>query len=146
MTATEVVERSVETARLLGAIYGRLQTELTTPLLVRAIAILGRRGEIPEITLDGRDVDLRYKSPLARNQARQDVRETLMWLEATARMGAEATAVVDVPAAARWLGERLGVPGQLIRDLELPLALLDRVEQQVQESATEPMAETANDH
>jgi len=146
MTATEVVERSVETARLLGAIYGRLQTELTTPLLARAIAILGRRGEIPEITLDGRDVDLRYKSPLARNQARQDVRETLMWLEATARMGAEATAVVDVPAAARWLGERLGVPGQLIRDLELPLALLDRVEQQVQESAAEPMAETANDH
>jgi hypothetical protein len=145
MTATEVVERSVETARLLGAIYGRLQTELTTPLLARAIAILSRRGEIPEITLDGRDVDLRYKSPLARNQARQDVRETLMWLEATAQMGAEATAVVDVPAAARWLGERLGVPGQLIRDVELPLALVDRLEQPVGDSVTDSAAETAND-
>jgi hypothetical protein len=145
MTATEVVERSVETARLLGAIYGRLQTELTTPLLARAIAILSRRGEIPEIGLDGRNVDLKYKSPLARNQARQDVRETLMWLEATAKMGAEATAIVDVPAAARWLGERLGVPGQLIRDFESPLALLDRLEQSGGASAIDPVAERAND-
>ncbi len=42
-------------------------------------------------------------------------------------MGAEATAVVDIPGAARWLGERLGVPGQLVRDLELPPALLDQL-------------------
>ena len=117
MTATEVVERSLETARLLGATFGRLQAELMAPLLSRAIAILRRRGEIPDLVLDGRDVDLRYKSPLARSQARQDVRETLTWLEVTAKMGDEATAVVDVPAAARWLAERLGVPGQLVRDL-----------------------------
>jgi hypothetical protein len=128
MTATEVVERSVETARLLGATYGRLQAELTTPLLLRAIAILRRRGEIPDILLDGREVDLQYRSPLARSQARQDVRETLTWLEAVGRMGAEAMAVVDVPGAARWLGERLGVPGQLVRDLDLPAALLDELE------------------
>jgi hypothetical protein len=144
MTATEVVERSVETARLLGAIYGRLQTELTNPLLSRAIAILSRRGEIPELALDGRNVDLMYKSPLARNQARHDVRETLMWLEATARMGAEATAVVDVPAAARWLGERLGVPGQLIRDIELPLALLDAMERGVADSVAEQLVESSS--
>ncbi len=129
MTATEVVERSIETARLLGATYGRLQAELTTPLLLRALAILRRRGEIPDIVLDGREVDLQYRSPLARSQARQDVRETLTWLEATARMGAEAMAVVDIPGAARWLGERLGVPGQLVRDLDLPPALLESLEQ-----------------
>jgi hypothetical protein len=129
MTATEVVERSLETARLLGATFGRLQAELMTPLLDRALAILHRRGEIPDLALDGRDVDLRYRSPLARSQARQDVRETLTWLEATAKMGAEATAVVDVPATARWLAERLGVPGQLVRDVELPAALLEGLEQ-----------------
>jgi hypothetical protein len=100
-----------------------------TPLLDRALAILHRRGEIPDLALDGRDVDLRYRSPLARSQARQDVRETLTWLEATAKMGAEATAVVDVPATARWLAERLGVPGQLVRDVELPAALLEGLEQ-----------------
>ena len=97
------------------------------PLLTRAISILRRRGEIPEITLDGRTVDIQYKSPLARAQARQDVRETLLWLESTAQMGPQAAAVVDQPATARWLGDRLGVPGHLIRDVELPLLLAEAV-------------------
>jgi hypothetical protein len=125
MTATEVLERNNEMTRLLGATYGRLQAELLTPLLTRAISILRRRGEVPHITLDGRTVDLQYKSPLARIQARQDVQNTLLWLQATAQMGPEAAHTVDVPATARWLGDRLGVPGQLIRELEPLPALLD---------------------
>jgi Bacteriophage head to tail connecting protein len=144
MTATEVAERSAETTRLLGATYGRLQSELLTPLLTRAVAILRRRGEIPPITLDGREVDLRYKSPLARSQARQDVRETLMWLEATAQMGAEATAVVDVPAAARWLAERLGVPGQLVREIDFPQALIDSLGQALEAAAADQPAGDQN--
>src|SRR5918994_4664297 len=98
MTATEVLERASETTRLLGATYGRLQAELLTPLLTRAIAILRRRGEIPDVTLDGRVTDLQYKSPLARLQAQQDVHNTPLWLESTARMGTEALAAVDLPA------------------------------------------------
>jgi hypothetical protein len=114
--------------RLLGATYGRLQAELLTPLLSRAMSILRRRGEIPNLTLDGRLVDLQYMSPLARLQAQQDVQSTLLWLETTARMGAEAMATVDLPATARWLGDRLGVPGQLIRDIDLPTGLLELAE------------------
>ena len=144
MTATEVMERSIETARLLGATYGRLQAELTTPLITRAIAILRRRGEIPDLVLDGREVDLQYRSPLARSQARQDVRELLTWLEATAKMGAEATAVVDIPGAARWLGERLGVPGQLVRDLDLPPALLEQLGQAVAAAAADEPTEAVD--
>jgi hypothetical protein len=125
MTATEVVERASETTRLLGATYGRLQAELLTPLLTRAVAILRRRGEVPDLALDGRTVDLQYKSPLARTQARQDVRETLLWLEATAQIGAQAAGVVDQPATARWLGDRLGVPGHLMRDVAAPLLLAE---------------------
>ena len=66
MTATEVLERSAEMTRLLGATYGRLQAELLTPLLTRAHRDFARRGEIPDLTLDGRVTDLQYKSPLAR--------------------------------------------------------------------------------
>ena len=42
MTATEVLERSAEIARILGATFGRLQSELLTPLLKRAFGILRR--------------------------------------------------------------------------------------------------------
>jgi hypothetical protein len=116
MSATEVLERSAEMSRVLGATYGRLQSELLTPLLLRAVAILARRGEIPPLAVDGRAVALEYKSPLARNQARMDAQQTLLWLGAVRDLGPEALAAVDRAAAARWLGRAFGVPGELIRE------------------------------
>ena len=116
MTATEILERSNEMSRLLGATFGRLQTELLTPLINQGMRILRRRGEIPDVVLDGRTVALQYRSPIARSQARDDVQNTLLWLETSAQLGPEAMQAVDVPATTRWLGERLGVPGQLVRD------------------------------
>ena len=114
MTATEVLERSTQMARILGATYGRLQTELLTPLVMRAVSILRRRGEIPDLRVDGRLVDLRYSAPVARQQARDDARNALMWLDSLRRLGPEGMAVVDPAAAARWLGRALGVPADLL--------------------------------
>ncbi|WP_051329499.1 portal protein [Geminicoccus roseus] len=114
MTATEVLERSAETTRLLAAVFGRLQSELLTPLVARGLAILARRGEIPDLRLDGRSVELRYQSPLARRQSRLDVQNTLLWLQTVREMGDHGASVVDVPGAARWLGHTLGVPAELI--------------------------------
>jgi hypothetical protein len=119
MTATEVLERSAETTRLLAAVFGRLQSELLTPLVARGLAILARRGEIPDIRLDGRSVELRYQSPLARRQSRLDVQNTLLWLETVRQMGDHAATVVDLPGAARWLGHTLGVPAELIREQDV---------------------------
>jgi hypothetical protein len=113
MTATEVLERSAETARLLGATYGRLQGELLAPLVRRSYAILARRGEVPDLPLDGRTVALDYRSPVARAQGQRDLRAVLLWLDAVGGLGGPATAAIDGPAAARWLGERLGVPHNL---------------------------------
>jgi hypothetical protein len=128
MTATEILERSRETARLLGATYGRLQAELLTPLLLRAYAILRRRGEIPELPLDGRVVEIAFRSPLARVQAQRDVQNTLLWLESVGKLGGEGMQAVDVPATAQWLGHTLGVPSRLIRDIPLPAAVVDQLE------------------
>lgn len=116
MTATEVLERAADMARLLGATYGRLQAELLTPLVMRAIAILRRRGEIPDIRVDGRAIDLEYKSPLARRQAQEDAQNTLTWLGAVRGLGPEALAIIDSRAAALWLARAFGVPGDLIRE------------------------------
>ncbi|CAO3415869.1 portal protein [Azospirillum argentinense] len=115
MTATEVVERSAEMARLLGATYGRLQAELLTPLVLRAVGILRRRGEIPDIAVDGRTVALQHRSPLAQAQAQRDVQATLRWLDTARQLGPEALSAVDVAATARWLGEAFGVPAKLVR-------------------------------
>jgi hypothetical protein len=114
MTATEVLERSAEMTRLLGAIYGRLQAELLTPLMARSLAILRRRGEVPPVALDGTIVDVHYRSPLARVQAREEIRNTLLWLETVGKLGGDAAQFVDLAATAAWLAETLGVPRDLL--------------------------------
>ncbi len=119
MTATEVIERSAEMSIILGATYGRLQTELLTPLIQRAFAILRRRGEVPDIALDGRLVSVDYRSPLARSQGQRNVQNTLSWISSVLAMGPEASAAINLPEAARFLGEALAVPSDLIRK-ELP--------------------------
>ncbi|MFK7840107.1 MAG: portal protein [Bdellovibrionales bacterium] len=119
MTATEVLERSAEMTLLLGATYGRLQSELLTPLIKRAFAILKRRGEVPDIDLDGRLVVVDYRSPLARHQGQKNVQNTLSWISSVLAMGPETAAAVNLPQAARFLGDAMGVPSDLIRK-EMP--------------------------
>jgi hypothetical protein len=114
MTATEVLERSAETSRLLGATYGRLQSELLTPLVARSLSILARRGEVPPVLLDNGRVALRYESPLARVQGRADAANTLLFLEAISKMGDDARSQVDAAAAARWLARTLGAPAEIL--------------------------------
>ncbi|MGK7863699.1 portal protein [Falsiroseomonas sp. E2-1-a4] len=115
MTATEVTERSAISIRLLGAIYGRLQAELLSPLVARCLAVLRRRGEVPALLADGQEARLVYSSPLARVQARADASDTLLFLQAAAGLGKDAAAVLDAPAAARWLARTLGAPPEIIR-------------------------------
>lgn len=115
MTATEVLERTAEMSMLLGATYGRLQTELLTPLITRAFSILRRRGEIPDISLDGRLVAVDYRSPLARAQGQRNVQNTLSWITSVIAMGGDAATALNLPQAARFLGDALGVPSDLIR-------------------------------
>lgn len=117
MTATEVLERGAEVARLLGATFGRLQSELLVPLVRRCLSILRRRGLVPDIAADGRQVQIRILSPLARAQAQRDAEATLRWLETVSSLGPDALSVVDLPACARFLADAAGVPPVLIRPL-----------------------------
>jgi hypothetical protein len=123
MTATEVLERSAEATRVLGATFGRLQAELLSPLVARAVSILRRRGEIDDFALDGRHAVLQHRSPLARTQAASDVQGVLRWLETARGLGPEATATIDVAETARWLARSLGVPPTLVRSAPAPLPM-----------------------
>jgi hypothetical protein len=116
MTATEVLERSAEMSLLLGATYGRLQTEMIAPLIRRAYAILRRRGEIPDLPLDGRTVQIEFRSPLARVQAGGQVQTILSWLQSVQGLGSSGLASVNVPELVKTLGEAMGVPASLIQD------------------------------
>ncbi|MBR6411653.1 MAG: head-tail connector protein [Alphaproteobacteria bacterium] len=115
MTATEVLERSDEMMRILGATYGRLQTELLTPLIERAIGILRKRGEIPEIFLDGRLLKIAYQSTRAEKQSQIDANNALLWLSSVLKLGETGLKQINVGAFVRWLGNKLNVPDEALK-------------------------------
>ena len=114
MTATEVLERSDEMIRILGATYGRLQSELLMPLIERATALLRKRGEIPEIFVDGRLLNISYKSPRAETQNRKDAQNALQWLTSIANLGQNANSILNVSEIMKWLAEKLGLPNNFM--------------------------------
>lgn len=114
MTATEVLERSAEITRVLGATFGRLQTEFISPLIQRAVTILARRGEIADLPIDGHLVALDFRSPLSRYQAQQDAQNTMLWLSVVRELGPQAQGIVEPTSTARWLARAMGVPGELL--------------------------------
>lgn len=116
MSATEVIERSLDMARLLGATYGRLQSELLTPLALRAVTILQRRGEIAKFEIDGRVVELDYTSPLARHRAKREAAQMAEWITKINLLGPAALQLLDPVKAARHLASVYGVPPDLLRD------------------------------
>jgi len=125
MTATEVLQRAAEMGRLLGATFGRLQAELLTPMISRAIRILIRRGEIADLIVDGRTVEFEYRSPLARYQTGQDAGRVMTWIQNMTSLGPEAIRMIDATEAAKYFAKSHGVPQNLIKDRDAAAILGD---------------------
>lgn len=136
MTATEVLERVAEMARLLGATYGRLQTELLNPLVGRAVHILGRRGDIPPIRIDGRLVKAQYLSPLAKAQALEEARNGRVWVDSVTALGPGYAAHVAKRRVVAGLGRMLGVPADWV-------ATKEEMDEEEQNAAVDATAQAA---
>ncbi len=121
MTATEVLQRQDEKARLLAPAIGRIQTELLGPLVQRSVSILMRNGKIPEPPqkIQGMDFKIDYISPINRAQRALDVQNILEAVTAVAQLGQidpKAMNTIDLPKAAGEILDSYGVTGLIKRD------------------------------
>lgn len=91
MTATEVMQRTEEQMRLLGPMLGRQQSEFLRPLIDRLVDILFASGKIDKNTipeeLQGRKIDVRYSSLIAKSQRLNEAQNIMRTLEATLPIG-----------------------------------------------------------
>lgn len=115
MTATEVLQRAEEKMRLMGPVFGRLQTELLSPMMKRVFGLLVRHGKmtLPK-GLDFEDVRVEYVSPMSLAQKHlqaQAVMRTLELAGGLLQIQPEAAAVFNAPEAIRKIGEMYGVSG-----------------------------------
>jgi hypothetical protein len=126
MTAEEVRARQQENMRVLGPTVGRLQTELFTDLIFRVIDILGWKTSeddtvnvlpMPPESIQGKNITVRYLSPLARTQREDDLlainaitNQALAWSEKVPPIMDN----VDFDFAIREMSEIRGAPVGLL--------------------------------
>ena len=144
MTATEVSERMADLSRQIGASFGRLQSELINPLLRRIIRILSKQGRINIPKVNGREVKIAPRSPLAQAQHLQDVADVTRFNEIIAgTFGPQMiNLIVDQNATAKYLAEKMNLPEKLIRDEEEQKELANRMSELQQSAGQEPPPES----
>tara|TARA_R100001480_G_scaffold40158_2_gene52920 strand:- start:63 stop:1643 length:1581 start_codon:yes stop_codon:yes gene_type:complete len=136
-SATENVLRNQEFLKQSGASIGRQKTELIEPLVAACVDILVERGKLPEIQVDGKDVAIKQKSPLAKAEDMENFQNTQLWLSTMMQFVPQEilalkVKVEDLPKQFQGL---LGTDPDLIRSE----AETQKVSEQVQQAAQQQL-------
>jgi hypothetical protein len=120
MTATEVNVRVDLIRQQLGPVYGRWQSEYLVPLLERCFGLALRAGQLgePPESLMGRDLQIKFQSPLARSQRLEEVVSIERFSAGVAQMAQANPDIldnIDFDAATQLYGKGLGVPAAVMR-------------------------------
>ncbi len=114
-TATEMGIRQEDLAQTSGSAFGRMQTELLERIIKRSVDILKKAGKIPEMRVDGKEVTIKFTSPMARSQDAEDVQNVMGWFQSIAQLGPEVImGSVKVEALPRFMAEKMNVPASLL--------------------------------
>jgi len=146
LSATEVAERTADTARDMGAIAGRLQSEFMIRLIRRIVHIFREQGLIDVPKVDGREIKVTPTSPLLRAQNMQNVSDWLRFQEAVqGSFGQLGLALTNQQEAARWLADQFGIPARLLRSEQEVEQLLQRAQQAIVDSGGTPGQQSPGD-
>lgn len=114
-SATEISVADRNRLWAMNGEYSRIQSELLSKLMARGVYILQKKGLMPKLKLNGRQVAVKYTSPFAKTQnaddllALQNTINTLMPLGAQVIM--TGLKVSEIPA---WVARKNGLPESLI--------------------------------
>ena len=131
MTATEVSERMADLSRQIGSSFGRLQSEFIHPLLKRIIRILSKQGRIELPKVNGREVKIAARSPLAKAQHMQDIADVNRFNEIIAgTFGPQmVNVIINQNETAKYLASKMNLPEKLIRDEEEQRQIVQQISQ-----------------
>jgi hypothetical protein len=117
VSATQFAIESRELAKRIGSAFGRIQTEALIPILKRVHSILVRRGILQPIKIGGREVAIKFTSPLARAQDAEDLLSFQQAVEFTRAVGGDEAVQLSfkVENAGTWAAQKTGSPQELSR-------------------------------
>ena len=80
-TATEMSIRNSDLAQTSSTAAGRIQVELLERVIKRCVFILIQAGKLPELRVDGKEVQIKYTSPSSRTEDKIKLGNALQFVE-----------------------------------------------------------------
>jgi len=145
MTATEVLQRTEQSMRMLGPVLGRLQSELLQPMINRCWAIMSKQEAFPqppEFLQGAGDIEIEYVSPLARAQRKGDAQSLVQLMEFMQPLMAIDPGIadfLDMDGMAQHLIKTLSIPATVVRGEQEVLGKRD--ERAAEQAQQQEMAE-----
>ena len=143
-TLGENQERLQENAEITNAAFSRFQTELLERLIKRAVDVLQKAGKIKPIIVDGKEVTIKFTSPLAKQQDALDTNTLISFAQTLAATGIPVETVgqkikfEDVPV---FIAKNVGLPAELIRTPEEEMQYSMQQQQAAQLAAAQGQGE-----
>jgi len=144
LTATEVMLRNQEQLEQKIPFVSRLQFELLDKLTQRIVFVLTKKGIIPNIVVDGKEVSLKYKSPLIQTQGLQNVNRSVQLAQTTQSIFGPQLSVMGLNANEwfEYLAENLDVDPKLVKSVQELDALGEQASEAAQQQPQLPGAPT----
>jgi len=147
MTATEVIQRREEFVREIGAVFGRLESDYTGPLVERAFNIMLRRGAFGDITqipeaLQGESIQFRFASPVEKAKRQIEEATVVQGIEKVIAIGQVQPSVMDPydwVEIGKFIAESNDFPSALTLD---EAGIEDKQKAQAQAQQQEQMMQT----
>lgn len=131
-TATEAVIRSQQFSENAASSYARIKREFFDQIIKRIIYLLKKRGDWPDIKINGKAVAIRYETPLTATRGQREVEKFMTYHQMMAAViGPEAAAtVVNIPKLPFFLAENLEVDLKLVSSEKEINQAMEQMQQQ----------------
>lgn len=144
-TATEISLRQQEMLEKIGPAIGRFQVEFLNKLIKRVVFILKKKGLMNNIKIDGKEITLKYESPLAQSEGLNNVQKFQQMAGIIQQTFGPQAAIAAFRAAdvPQWVAGNLNLDPNIINSADDMKALAEKIQQQQkQQQAQEPQPGT----
>ena len=135
-TATEIMMRQQQFIEEIEPAFGRLSVELLPKIINRVVYILQKKGYLPkDLKVDGKFVNIKYKSPLVRGADIQKVQNLAHYNQTLQSISGHQAALgsYNITLLPAWLADKLEVDESLIKspaEIQLMLQNMSNAAQQ----------------
>jgi len=141
-SATEIVQRMKELSQNLGSAYGRLITEVLTPIVRRVLFVMDQQNLIDlPLDVDGQEVKVVPTSPLAESQNLDDLQKVLQYGQIAAQFGQVGQMAINQEEMLDYIAQKMGVPQSLLTTPEEKEMMVQRMQEMQQQQAMQQQGE-----